>query len=129
MSSAHDMLCGDVVSRLLAVLEDVRAELTRVTASNAVLTEQVRRLTEKVEPPKAETAKEVRTRLEMQAILAISDIGPCVKHIAEVIGVSENTLHGWKLFKAAIKREIGQREAARKQAQEEHANPWLGQSW
>ncbi len=129
MSSSNITLGGDLVSMLAETLRAVQAELARVSASNAVLAEQVRRLTEKVEPAKVESAKERRTRIEMQAIRAISDIGPCVKDIAELVGVSENTLHGWKLFKAAIKREIGQREAARKQAQEEQANPWLGQSW
>jgi hypothetical protein len=107
----------------------VQAELARVTASNEMLAEQVRALAAKVEPPKIESAKERRTRLEMQAIRAISDIGPCVKDIAELIGVPENTLHGWTVFKTAVRKEAGRLEAARKQAQEDKENGWLGQSW
>lgn len=129
MSSAHDTLGGDVVSILLQTLQSVNAELARLTASNLELTARLDRLTEKVEPVKAETAKERRTRLEMQAIRAISDIGPCVKDIAELIGVPENTLHGWPVFKSAVRKEAGRLEALRKQAQEDKENGWLGQSW
>lgn len=129
MSSNEVTLGGDVLSMLVSTLQSVQAELSRLTAANTEMSERLARLTEKVEPAKVESAKERRTRLEMQAIRAIGDIGPNVKDIAKLVGVPENTLHGWKLFKTAIKREIGQREAARKQAQEEQANPWLGQSW
>ena len=122
-------LGDDLVSMLTETLRAVQAELAKVTASNALLAEQVRALAEKVEPAKIETAKERRTRLEMQAIRAISDVGPCVKDIAALVGVPENTLHGWPVFKTAIRKEAGRLEAARKQAQEDKENDWSGQSW
>lgn len=129
MSSSDITSADGLASMLIESLRAVQAELARVSASNVILAEQVRRLTERVEPVKVETAKERRTRLEMQAIKAIGDIGPVVKEIAELVGVPENTLHGWKFFKLAIKQEIGRREAAARQAQEDKENPWLGQSW
>lgn len=120
---------ADLASTLISTLQGVQAELARLTASNELLAAQVKELEAKVEPPKVESAKERRTRLEMQAIRAISDVGPCVKEIAELIGVPENTLHGWPVFKTAVRKEAGRLEAARKQAQEDKENGWLGQSW
>ena len=119
----------NLASTLISTLQSLQAELARVTASNELLAAQVRALAEKVDPPKIETAKERRTRLEMQAIRAISDVGPCIKDIAALVGIPENTLHGWPVFKTAVRKESGRREAARKQAQEDKENDWSGQSW
>ena len=125
MSSAHDMLGSDVVSRLLGVLEDVRAELTRVTASNAVLTEQVRRLTEKVEPVRTESKAERRARLEPQAIALLMDpeMQLMQSRIAERLGVSESTLNYWTEFRRILGIAKDQAKAGGKEKYAPHEWP------
>lgn len=104
MSSSNLMLGGDLVSMLTETLRAVQAELARVIASNAVLAEQVRKLTEKVEPRHAETKAERRARLEPQAIALLMDpdMQLMQSRIADRLGVSESTLHSWTEFRRIL---------------------------
>lgn len=104
MSSSNITLGDDLVSMLTETLRAVQSELARVSASNAVLAEQVRRLAEKVDPIRAETKAERRARLEPQAIALLMDpdIELMQSRIADRLGVSESTLHSWAEFRRIL---------------------------
>jgi len=113
MSSNEVTLGGDVLSTLVATLQSVQAELSRLTAANTEMSERLARLTEKVEPAKVETKSQRRSRLEMQAIRELIVCGPSVKVIARKLGVPATTLAGWSLFRKAMERQIAANKAAR----------------
>lgn len=112
MSSTQSMGDGDLLSMLLSVLSDVRQELARVAASNTELRDQVRKLTEKVEPSRSETKAEKRARLEPQAIALLMDpeMQLMQSRIAERLGVAESTLNGWKRFRSILEAGLAQAE-------------------